>query len=81
MLPTATELLPGDVVLDGHGYGENPAIVVKAGRFTAGHSYVEFTDGRFITVPADHQFGRGPRPGESVDGLEDYDFARDARVA
>ncbi len=76
---TATQLVAGDIVFTGHGFGEAPAVVAGAGRFTARMSVVRFADGRTITVAADRLFDRGPRVGESLAGLVDYDYARDNR--
>lgn len=76
---TATQLVAGDIVYTGHGYGEAPAFVAGAGRFTARKSIVWFADGRTITVASDQLFDRGPRAGESLAGLDDYDFGRDYR--
>ena len=79
---TAADLRAGDLLLAGHGYGETPAFVVRATRFTKRITAVTVTDGdreRVLNLPSTQLLDVAPRAGESLDGLVDYDLARDAR--
>ena len=66
-----SELLAGDLVTQGHGYGERPAVVAAAGRFTSGTEFIRFTDGRVFTIPTGHLV--------TVETSDDYETVRDSR--
>lgn len=57
---TAAELQVGDVVVQGHGYGEAPATVLRVGRWTKGTVRVTLSDGpgreRALLVSATEDF-------------------------